>query len=55
MNRNIIYIAVVSCIMTAACSKAIPDGFCVDNAGQYATVYLGAAFHGNLEKILVPE
>jgi hypothetical protein len=55
MNRNIIYMAVVSCIMTAACSKAIPDGFGVENAGQYATVYLGAAFHGNLEKILVPE
>ena len=55
MSRSMIYMAVVSCIMTAACSKAIPDGFGVDNAEQYATVYLGTAFHGNMEKTLVPD
>ena len=54
MNRSMIYIAVLSCIMTAACSKAIPDGFRVENAEQYATIYLGTAFHGNMEKTLVP-
>ena len=55
MNRSMIYMAVVSCIMTAACSKAIPDGFRVDNPEQYATVYIGAAFHGNMEKTLAPD
>lgn len=54
MNRSMIYMTVVSCIMTAACSKAIPDGFGVDNAEQYATIYVGTAFHGNMEKVLVP-
>lgn len=54
MNRNIIYMAVLSCVMTAACSKAIPDGFRVDDPEQYATVYIGTAFHGNMEKTLVP-
>ena len=55
MNRSMIYMAVVSCIMIAACSKAIPDGFRVDNPEQYATVYIGTAFHGNMEKTLVPD
>jgi len=55
MRNKIFYIAVLSCIMTAACSEAIPEGFSVDNPESYSKIYLGEAFHGNRQITLLPE
>ena len=54
MKRNLLYIALLSIIMTASCSKPIPDGFKVDEPEQYSMIYLGTAFHGNMKLDLAP-
>jgi hypothetical protein len=41
--------------MAASCSKPVPDGFRVDNPQQYSLIYLGKAFHGNMNITLLPE
>lgn len=54
MKRNLLYIALLSVIMTASCAKPIPDGFKVDEPEQYSMIYLGTAFHGNMKLDLAP-
>lgn len=54
MKRNLLYITLLSIIMTASCGKAIPDGFMVEEPQQYSMIYLGSAFHGNMKLDLVP-
>ena len=55
MKRNILYMIAFAIVMAASCSKPIPDGFRVDNPGQYSTIYLGSAFHGNMKMTLLPQ
>ena len=54
MKRNLLYIALLSIIMTASCAKAIPDGFRVEEPQQYSMIYLGSAFNGNVKLNLLP-
>ena len=42
-------------LMAASCSKPIPDGFRVEDPEQYSVVYLGRAFHGNMNMTLLPQ
>ena len=55
MKRNLLYIALLSIIMTVSCEKAIPEGFRVENPQQYSKIYVGSAFHGNMNLTLVPQ
>ena len=55
MKRNLLYIALLSIIMTVSCAKAIPDGFRVEEPEQYSMIYLGSAFHGNMSLTLSPQ
>ena len=55
MKRNLLYIALLSIIITASCAKAIPDGFRVEDPQQYSKIYLGSAFHGNMPITLSSE
>ena len=55
MKRNLLYIALLSIIITASCAKAIPDGFRVEDPQQYSKIYLGSAFHGNMNLTLSPQ
>lgn len=41
--------------MAASCSKSVPDGFRVEDPQQYSVVYLGRAFHGNMDMTLLPQ
>lgn len=54
MTRKILYMAVLSCLMAAACSKAVPEGFKVNDPESYSKIYLGTAFHGNANVTLLP-
>jgi len=55
MRNKVFYIAVLSCIMTTACSEAIPEGFRVDNPESYSKIYIGQAFNGNHHMTLLPD
>lgn len=55
MKRNILYIIALAILMASSCSKPIPDGFRVENPQQYSVVYLGRAFHGNMNMTLLPQ
>ena len=55
MKRNILYMIARAIVMAASCSKPIPDGFRVENPGQYSIIYLGSAFHGNMNMTLLPQ
>ena len=41
--------------MMVACSEPIPEGFKVDGAENYGTVYIGKAFHGNAVVTVLPD
>lgn len=41
--------------MASSCSKSVPDGFRVEDPQQYSVVYLGRAFHGNMDMTLLPQ
>lgn len=55
MKKNILYMIMALCLMTTACSKAIPDGFKVEDPQQYARIYLGNAFHGDQRFTMQPD
>lgn len=40
--------------MAVACSKAVPEGFKVADPESYSKIYLGTAFHGNVNVNLLP-
>ena len=55
MKHSIFYIAAISLSMMVACSEPIPEGFKVDGAENYGTVYIGKAFHGNAVVTVLPD